>query len=77
MKMVYPQQNGSMIAIPKNPIDRDIADANGFDVTSADGTTYTMVRRRPDNIKFVGQAEFLASLPPSRIAEAEAAVRVM
>jgi hypothetical protein len=75
--MTYPESNNSQIVIPKNVIDRDIADAHGFDVTSVGGTTYTMIRNRPSNIKLSGHAEFLASLPPSRIAEAEAAVRIL
>jgi hypothetical protein len=76
-QMAYPPANNSKIKIPKNMVDRDIADANGFDVVAADGSSYTLVRNRPSNIKLVGHAEFLASLPPSRIAQAEAAVQIL
>jgi hypothetical protein len=75
--MAYPEYINSRIVIPKNMIDRDIADAHGFDVASAGNTTYTLVRNRPSNIQLAGHAEFLASLPSSRIAEAEAAVRIL
>ncbi len=75
--MAYPESINSQILIPKNMIDRDIADAHGFDVASIDSTTYTMVRNRPSNIRLAGHDEFLASLPSSRIAEAKAAVRVL
>jgi len=75
--MGYPQALQSKIKVPYNIIDRDIADSNGFEVESADCTAYTMVRRRPPGLTFVGQPEFLASLPPSRIAEAEAAIQIL
>jgi len=75
--MAYPEYINAQIVIPKNMIDRDIADAYGFNVASADSTTYTMVRNRPSNIRFAGHSEFLASLPSGRIAEAEAAVRIL
>jgi hypothetical protein len=75
--MAYPEPINSRIVIPKNMIDRDIADAHGFDVALADGTTYTMVRNRPSNIRLAGHDGFLASLPPSRIAEAKAAIRIL
>ena len=75
--MTYPRAINSKIVIPNNLIDRDIADANGFDVIFGTPTALTMVRNRPDHIKFVGHAEFLASVPPHRMAEAEAAVRVL
>jgi hypothetical protein len=75
--MSYPHEINSMISITKNPIDHDVADCEGFDVVSSDATKYTMVRRRPSNVKLAGQAEFLASLARSRIAEAEAAIRTL
>ena len=75
--MAYPEYLNSKIVIPKNALDRDIADAHGFDVASADSTTYTLVRNRPENIKLLGHAEFLRSLPRSRIAEALAAIRIL
>lgn len=75
--MTYPESNNSRIVIPKDITDRDIADAHGFDVVSADSTTFTMIRNRPNHIKLAGHAEFLGSLPPSRVAQAWAAVRVL
>ena len=75
--MGYPQALHTRIRIPNNIVDRDIADCNGFEVESADGRSYTMVRRRPAGMTFVGQPEFLASLPASRIAEAEAVIKVL
>lgn len=75
--MPYPQANNSKIVIPNNLLDRDIADCMGFDVVAADGVSYTMVRNRPSNIKLAGQLEFLASLPPGRIAQAKAVAKVI
>lgn len=72
--MSYPQSLGSIIVIPKNIVDRDIADTNGFDVIFENPTLITMARRRPDHIKFLGHVEFLASLPPERIEQAEASI---
>lgn len=75
--MAYPQALQTRIKIPNNIVDRDIADCNGFEVEAADCQSYTMVRRRPPGMMFVGQPEFLASLPPSRISEAEAVIKVL
>lgn len=75
--MAYPYALQTKIKVPYNIIDRDIADCNGFEVEAADCQSYTMVRRRPPGLTFVGQPEFLASLPASRIAEAEAAIQVL
>jgi hypothetical protein len=74
--MDYPEALQARIKIPNNLIDRDIADCHGYDVEHSDSSSYTMVRRRPVGMMFVGQPEFLASLPQSRIAEAKAAIRL-
>jgi hypothetical protein len=75
--MPYPSSLNSRIVIPKNITDRDIADARGFDVESADGVKYIMVRRRPENLTLAGHLEFLANIPLDRLAQAEAAVRIL
>ena len=75
--MAYPEPINSRIVIPKNIVDRDIADAHGFDVVLADSTTYKMVRNRPSNIRLSGHNEFLASLPSSRLVEAKTAIRIL
>lgn len=54
--MMYPQALQTRIKVPYGIVDRDIADCNGFDVESADGQSYVMVRRRPFGLTFVGSA---------------------
>ncbi|WP_316203935.1 hypothetical protein [Bradyrhizobium sp. SZCCHNS3051] len=75
--MGYPQELNSKIRIRKNTLFRDIADAEGFDVISLDGSTITLTRNRPVNIKLAGHLEFIASLPVDVIAAAAADVRIV